>query len=88
MWSGSADGCGDGDDDSSIEDWISAYLRDHLENGSRVETHSHGVFIWLLLIGLHVVTVEVQNLGVLRSDDFSIGMRQAVDDLVYTSVNL
>ena len=31
MWSGSADGCGDGDDESSIEDWISAYLRDHLD---------------------------------------------------------
>ncbi len=40
------------------------------ENGIRVEILSHGVFIWLLLIGLYVVTVEVQNLGVLQSDHF------------------
>jgi len=38
MWSGSADGCGDGDDDSSIEDWILAYLRDHLGTAEEWES--------------------------------------------------
>ena len=38
MLSGSADGCGDGDDDSSIEDWISAYLRDHLDTAGEWES--------------------------------------------------
>jgi len=40
MWSGSADGCSDGDDDSSTEDWISAYLRDHLDTALAGEWES------------------------------------------------
>jgi hypothetical protein len=47
------------------------------ENESRVERLSHGVFICLLLIGLHVV-----------SDRFPRRYETAVDDLVCTSVNL
>ena len=38
MLSGSTDGCGDSDDDSSIEDWISVYLQDHLDTAGEWES--------------------------------------------------
>ena|SRR6266851_8018277 len=60
MLSGSADGCGDGDDESSIEDWISAYLRDHLDTAGEWES-CRDTLSWLcpsFLIWLHVVIVE------------------------------
>ena len=72
---GSADGCGDGDDDSSIEDWISAYPRDPLDTAGEWES-CRDTLSWSLRlhlassIGLHVVTVEIQNLGVLQSGHF------------------
>ena len=67
MWSGSADGCGDGDDESSIEDWISAYLRDHLDTAGEWDS-CRDTLSWSLHLAsfdrVAVVTVEVQNLGV------------------------
>ncbi len=67
MLSGSADSCGDGDDDSSIEDWITAYLRDDLDTAGEWES-CRDTLSWSLHLAsfdrVAVVTVEVQNLGV------------------------
>jgi len=84
MLSGSADGCGDGDDDSYIEDWISAYLRDHLNPAGEWDS-CRDTLSW----SVHLASFDrVACSNCYKMIVFPIGMRQAVDDLVYTSVNL